>query len=102
MGSTMLTTESVNYGLWVTWLTSWIAAMFWSGRTEKKDSVGAELIFRALFYLGLILLFALPQRNQFWHLVSLESWILNAIVAVGLAFNLVLAFISGGSGRTAW
>ena len=47
----MLTTESVNYGLWVTWLTSWIAAMFWSGRTEKKDSFGAELIFRALFYL---------------------------------------------------
>ena len=57
-------------GLWFAWLVSWIVAMLWSNRTEKRDAIGAELFFRVLFCVSVILLFAFPpgklplQQNQ--------------------------------------
>lgn len=83
----MQTAESVTYGLWALWLMSWTIAMFWSGRTTKKDRLGAELVFRALFYFGLISLFALPGRNRFWYPGKFASWSLVALVAFGLSFT---------------
>jgi hypothetical protein len=38
--------------------------MFWSSRPAKRDAIGAELFFRFLFYVGMILLFAFP--NQYY------------------------------------
>jgi protein-S-isoprenylcysteine O-methyltransferase Ste14 len=79
--------------LWGTWLVSWAVAMLWSNRTEKTDALGAELLFRVLFYLGLILLFAFPPGHryyaqmQLWHLVDAMSWMLAAVTAAGLLFT---------------
>jgi protein-S-isoprenylcysteine O-methyltransferase Ste14 len=68
-----------------TWLVSWAVAMLWSNRTEKRDARGAELLFRVLFYLGLILLFAFPPGHRYY--AHAMSWILAAVTAAGLLFT---------------
>jgi len=40
-----MTPEYKVYALWCAWLVTWIVAMPWSNRTEKRDAVGAELFF---------------------------------------------------------
>jgi len=47
--------------------------MFWTTCTEKRDAIGAELCFRVLYYVSMILLFAFPpklryyEQMQLWH-----------------------------------
>jgi protein-S-isoprenylcysteine O-methyltransferase Ste14 len=88
-----MTPEYTIYALWVAWLVSWIVAMLWSNRTEKRDAIGAELFFRLLFYVSLILLFAFPPRHhyyaqtQLWHFGDAMNWILVALTAAGLLFT---------------
>ena len=75
------------------WLVSWTVARLWSNRTEKRDSIAAELFFRVLFYVGLILLFAFPlsyrfyAQTQLWHFGDAMNWILVALTAAGLLFT---------------
>jgi|ERR1700733_1883883 len=88
-----MTPESTIYALWCAWLVSWILAMLWSNRTEKRDAMGAELFFRVLFYVSVILLFAFPlsppycAQSQLWHFGSAMNWILVAPTAAGLLFT---------------
>jgi protein-S-isoprenylcysteine O-methyltransferase Ste14 len=78
------------YALWVAWLGSWILAMMWSSRSEKRGGVGAELLFRVLIYVAVILLFALPSRGRYFAQVRLWSfgdalnWTLVALTLAGL------------------
>ena len=88
-----MTPEYTTYALWCAWLVSWIVAMLWSNRTEKRDAIGAELFFRVLFYVSVILLFAFPPRPhyyaqiQLWHFGDAMNWILVAPTAAGLLFT---------------
>lgn len=88
-----MTPEYITYALWGAWVASWIVAMFWSNRTEKRDAIWAELFFRLLFYVSLILLFAFPPRDhyyaqmQLWHFGDAMNWILVALTAAGLLFT---------------
>jgi protein-S-isoprenylcysteine O-methyltransferase Ste14 len=88
-----MTPQYSIYSLWGAWLASWIFAMLWSNRTEKRDAIGAELFFRVLFYVSLILLFGFPQSNhyyaqtQLWHFGDAMNWILVALTAAGLLFT---------------
>ena len=88
-----MTPELTIYALWVAWLVSWTVAMLWSNRTEKRDVIGAELIFRVFFYLGVILLFALPlappyyAQTQLWHFGDTMNWILAGLTAAGVLFT---------------
>jgi protein-S-isoprenylcysteine O-methyltransferase Ste14 len=88
-----MTPEYTIYALWVAWLVSWTVAMLWSNRTEKRDAIGAELFFRVLFYVSLILLFAFPPRHhyyaqtQLWNFGDAMNWILVALTAAGLLFT---------------
>ena len=50
-----MTREYTIYALWCAWLVSWIVAMLWSNRTEKRDAIGAEVFFRVLLYVSVIL-----------------------------------------------
>lgn len=67
--------------------------MLWSNRTEKRDAVWAELLFRLLFYTSLILLFAFAPGSknyaqlQLWELGTVMNGILVAAVAAGLLFT---------------
>ena len=88
-----MTPEHATYALWLTWLASWVIAMVWSSRTEKRDGIAAELFFRVLFYASVILLFALPSREpryaptQLWRLGAVMNWIFFALTAAGLWFT---------------
>ena len=80
------------YALWVAWLVSWVIAMLWSSRAEKRGGVGAELIFRALLWVSVVLLFSYSSRPnhypqiQFWSLGDVLNWIFAALTAAGLLF----------------
>jgi protein-S-isoprenylcysteine O-methyltransferase Ste14 len=88
-----MTPEYTIYALWGAWVVSWIVAMLWSNRTEKRDAIGAELFFRVLFYVSLILLFAFPLRHpyyaqtQLWHFGDATNWILVGLTAAGVLFT---------------
>jgi protein-S-isoprenylcysteine O-methyltransferase Ste14 len=86
-----MTPRGTILALWVVWLVSWGAAAFWSNRTEKKGRVGAEIIFRVMFWLSATLLLApFPDLGragvQIWHSPAAVNWILTALTAVGFAF----------------
>jgi len=67
--------------------------MPWSGRTEKRDSIVAELSFRVMFYSGVILLFAFPLSRfqiaqvRLWRFRDPTNWILAMLTTTGLAFT---------------
>ncbi len=81
-----------TYALWVAWLVSWTIAMVWSSRAEKRGGIGAELVFRALLYLSVVLLFAFPSspnhyaQVKLWSLGDVLNWILVALTTAGLLF----------------
>ena len=84
--------EHTIYALWGVWLASWTVARFWSNRTEKRAGIGAELLFRALLGVGVILLFAFPlslhyPQAQLWRLGDALNWILVALAVAGLLFT---------------
>lgn len=88
-----MTPEHATYALWIAWLVSWIIAMLWSNRTEKRGGVGAELVFRALLWVSVVLLFALPSSSnhfaqvRLWSLGDVLSWTFAALTAAGLLFT---------------
>src|SRR5580704_8347736 len=88
-----MTPEYAIYALWGAWVVSWVVAMFWSNRTEKRDAIGAEIFFRVLFYAGFILLFAFPPghpyyaQTQLWRFSDAMNWILAGLTAAGLLFT---------------
>ena len=77
-----MTAEKTIFTLWFAWLASWVVAMLWSGRTEKRDALGAELFFRVLLYASVMLLFAFfppgsPSfgQMQLWRFGDAMKWI---------------------------
>ena len=77
-----MTPEATLHALWGTWLTSWAVAMLWANRSEKRDALGAALLFRVLFYAGLIMLFAFPPRAKTQRPRSFENSRARAIPRV--------------------
>ena len=88
-----MTPEHTIYALWIAWVVSWVVAMLWTNRTEKRGGIGAELFFRALLYFGVILLFAFPlspqhyAQVQIWSLGDALKWIMVVLTAAGLSFT---------------
>jgi len=88
-----MTAEYTMNPIWGAWAVSWIVAMPWSNRTEKRDAIGAELFFRILFYVSVILPFAFPPtrheyaQTQLWHFGDAMNWILVTLTVVGLSFT---------------
>ena len=84
-----MTPEHTIYALWIAWVVSWVVAMLWTNRTEKRGGIGAELFFRALLYFGVILLFAFPlspqhyAQVQIWSLGDALKWIMVALTVAG-------------------
>ena len=88
-----MTPPNTTYALWAAWIVSWTLAMLWSSRTEKRDGIPAELLFRLVFYFGVIMLFAFPSGDhhfaqiQLWQFGDPLNWILAALTAAGLSFT---------------
>lgn len=77
-------------GLWSLWALSWLAAMFWSNRTEKRAGFGAEIGYRMVLIFGGILLFIRAHGYEgalrLWHVGWNVAWTCTALVALGFAF----------------
>ena len=76
--------------LWMAWALSWLAAMWWSNRTEKRADLRAEIGYRVVLILGAIVL-AVPAHGyegvlRLWHVGWSGAWICVALVALGFAF----------------
>jgi len=88
-----MTPESTITVLWIAWLVSWITSAFWSNRTEKRGVIGADIVFRILFYISATLLLApfSDRRDftevQFWQLSVALKWTLAALTAAGFWFT---------------
>ncbi len=88
-----MTARHTIYALWIAWLVSWTVARVWSSRTDKRDALGGELLFRTSFYLSLVLLFAFPPENTYyfktllWRTSDALDWMLVAVTAAGISFT---------------
>lgn len=71
---------------------SWTVAALWTNRTEKRAGIQAELFFRLLLGVGVILLFAVPSSHHYyaqvrlWCLDDALNWILVALTIAGFLF----------------
>jgi protein-S-isoprenylcysteine O-methyltransferase Ste14 len=86
-----MTPDRMILALWIVWLASWVVAAFWSNRTEKRGSIGAEIAYRILFWASTTLLLA-PFSDlryaqvRFWRLNAALKWMLVALTAAGFLF----------------
>jgi len=76
--------------IWVAWLISWVAASFWSGRTQRRVGTLETWTYRAAMIAGGILLVPwaaqLFGERQVWNVGYDGAYVLAAVMLVGLAF----------------
>ena len=76
--------------IWIVWLLSWVAASFWTGRTQRRVDTLATWTYRAGMIVGGILL--VPWTAQFlgerplWDVGYGGAYALAAVMLVGLGF----------------
>ncbi|MFI4980033.1 MAG: methyltransferase family protein [Nevskiales bacterium] len=78
------------FSLWVLWGSSWMAAAWWSNTTEKRPGLGAEVGYRIVQMLGIVL-FLIPAHGyegvlRLWHIGWTGAWICVVLAALGFAF----------------
>ncbi|HEY3777429.1 MAG TPA: isoprenylcysteine carboxylmethyltransferase family protein [Rhizomicrobium sp.] len=77
--------------LWIAFAVCWIALAFWSGKTEKRAGVGAEIPCRIVLILGGIVFF-IPAHGYYgplrlWLVTRTEAWICVGLIALGFGFS---------------
>jgi protein-S-isoprenylcysteine O-methyltransferase Ste14 len=76
--------------IWVVWLISWVAASFWSGRTQRRVGTLETWTYRAAMIAGGILLVPwtaqLLDERQLWEVGYGGAVALAVVMVVGLAF----------------
>lgn len=74
--------------IWMGWVLSWVAAAWWSNKTESQPSSDREIGYRIVSGIG-VLIMIVPAHGyegtlRLWH-VSLEiGWLCATLVAVGV------------------
>jgi protein-S-isoprenylcysteine O-methyltransferase Ste14 len=76
--------------IWVVWLISWVAASFWSGRTQRRVGTLETWTYRAAMIAGGILLVPwtaqLLDEQQLWEVGYGAAAALAVVMVAGLAF----------------
>lgn len=76
--------------IWIGWVVSWMAASFWSARTEKRLATWDTWTSRAAALVGAILLFAsarrMPAEVRFGHVGYVGAYALAGLTLAGLLF----------------
>jgi protein-S-isoprenylcysteine O-methyltransferase Ste14 len=76
--------------IWVVWLISWVAASFWSGRTQRRVGTLETWTYRAAMIAGGILLVPwtaqLLDERQLWEVGYGGAVALAVVMVAGLAF----------------
>jgi protein-S-isoprenylcysteine O-methyltransferase Ste14 len=77
--------------IWIVWLASWIAASFWSGRTQRRIGDLETWTYRAALIVGGVLLFPATERylglTPLWHVGIRGGYIIVLPMLAGLAFS---------------
>jgi len=74
--------------IWIGWLTSWVAASFWSGRTAKRAITWETWAYRVAIFAGALLIapWTAPAlgEKQIWEVGSTGAFALVGIMLAGL------------------
>jgi protein-S-isoprenylcysteine O-methyltransferase Ste14 len=77
--------------IWIVWLASWVAASFWSGRTQRRIGTVETWTYRAAMIVGGILLvpWTTPVLGEkpLWEVDYRGAYVLAGVMAVGLLFT---------------
>jgi len=77
--------------IWIAWLFSWVAASFWSGRTQKRVATLETWTYRAVMIAGGILLVPWTPmvlgEKPLWHVGYGGAYLLAAVMLVGLGLT---------------
>jgi protein-S-isoprenylcysteine O-methyltransferase Ste14 len=77
--------------IWLAWVTSWIAASFWSGRTKSHVPTLDSWVYRLPILLGALCLTPPIERllgaEQLYRLGDAWIFLLGAVVVLGLSFT---------------
>jgi len=76
--------------IWIGWLASWIAAAFWSARTEKRAVTSGVAVYRAAILAGAILLTPSTARmaapRPIWDVGVAGAYALAGLTLAGILF----------------
>jgi len=77
--------------IWLAWVTSWVVASFWSGRTKTHVRTRDSWVYRLPILLGAIMLMHPTERllgaKQLYHPGSAGTYALAVVVLLGLSFT---------------
>jgi protein-S-isoprenylcysteine O-methyltransferase Ste14 len=77
--------------IWGAWVASWLAASFWSARTQKRAATSAELTHLILIGVGAVLMTPWAARRlgaaPLWNVGEVGAYLLAAAALAGLAFT---------------
>lgn len=76
--------------IWIGWIVSWMAAAFWSNRTERIALTGETLLYRVCIVAGFILMTPWASRRllagRLWHVGYAGAYALAALTLAGILF----------------
>ncbi len=76
--------------IWIGWIVSWIAASFWTARTEKRAATWRQWASRALLLIGALLLlhsaWRIPDEPRLWHVGHTGGYALAGLTLAGILF----------------
>jgi protein-S-isoprenylcysteine O-methyltransferase Ste14 len=77
--------------LWIAFALCWFALAAWSGRTEKRAGIRAEIPYRIVLIAGAIVFF-IPAHGYYgplrlWLVNRTEAWICVGLIVLGFAFS---------------
>jgi protein-S-isoprenylcysteine O-methyltransferase Ste14 len=76
--------------IWIGWVMSWIAASFWSARTEKRVVTWPVWVSRAALLAGALLLLRSTRRilsePRLWHVGYDGAYVLAGLTLAGILF----------------
>jgi protein-S-isoprenylcysteine O-methyltransferase Ste14 len=76
--------------IWIGWIVSWMAAAFWSARTEKRIATAPVWVSRLALVAGAVLLAHSARRllhaHMLWHVGYDGAYALAGVTFLGIAF----------------
>jgi protein-S-isoprenylcysteine O-methyltransferase Ste14 len=79
--------------IWIGWFVSWMAASFWSGRTEKRATTREVWIYRVAICTGVMLMAPWTAQvfgeNRIWEVGDNGTYALIGVILLGLLLSWV-------------
>jgi protein-S-isoprenylcysteine O-methyltransferase Ste14 len=77
--------------IWIGWIVSWLAAAFWSNRTQKLALTWNTLLYRIVIVAGALLMTPWAARRlavtRLWHVGYAGAYALAALTLAGILFT---------------